>query len=151
MKRLRLLTLIIVALVALVGAGAYAKRKQDSFTYTPKAHHVIYAEWKQGKLSSIRIRDVEADGRWVEWAVNKESGRTRISDHSKEELSQSGFRSASFFRSRPNLLREQTILGYSCFTLNVDGAQMTYSPEFGETPLRLESKSGTVIEALKIY
>ena len=62
-----------------------------------------------------------------------------------------GYKSASYFRSRPNFLREETILSYQCFTLDVNGAEATFSPEFGMTPLRFESKGGTLIEALKVY
>lgn len=154
MNKLRVLTGIILVLATVLAAGAYTKKKHDNEVYKPKAHTVIYGEWKTNKegqkeLYGLRERKVEADGTWAEWTVNRQSGRSGPGERSSVAIS---YQSARFFRSRQNLVREETMVGLPCFTLDVgEGAEMTYSPEYGMTPLKLTTKGGTILEALKIY
>src|SRR5688572_10264888 len=162
MRKLRLLTLIVLLAAAVIATAAYAKKRNDDFVFQPKEHHVIYAEWTTDKdgnktLRAIRIRDVDASGAWKEWSANRQFERTTISDHSDPSKpgnfvpSAEGYKSAAFFRSLPHLVREESILGYPSFTLDMGGAQTTVSPQFGMTPLKFVTDGGTVLEALKIY
>lgn len=159
MRKLRLLTLITLLAAVVIGTAAYAKKKQDNAVFAPKAHHVIYASWRVDKdgvktLEGVRVRDVEESGAWKEWSANYRMDHTTLADYSapgKFAEAAKSHKSVAFFRSLPHFLREETILGYQCFTLDMNGAEMTYSPEFGATPLKFVSKGGTVIEALKIY
>jgi hypothetical protein len=162
MRKLRLLTLSILLVAAVIATAAYTKKKNDDYVFPPKEHHVIYAEWTTEKdgtktLRAIRVRDVDVSGAWKEWSANRKFERTTLSDHSDQSkpgnfiASSDGYRSAAFFRSLPHLVREETILGYPCFTLDLNGAQTSFSPEFGMTPLKFVSDGGTVLEALKIY
>jgi hypothetical protein len=170
MKRLRLLTLILIAVSVLIGSGAYYKRKQDSFIYSAKAHHVIYAVWRVEKDGSktfqgVRFREVLESGLWTEWSASKQSGQINLRDYtdpnSKTRLAKGSeyYYSVAQFRSFPNLLREETVAGIQCFTLDMSGrklgesgdpTEMSFCPEYGPTPLKLRT-SGGLIEALKVY
>lgn len=162
MRKLRLLTLIMLLAATVIATAAYAKKKNDDFIFPPKEHHVIYAEWTTDKdgtktLRAIRVRDVDASGAWKEWSANRKFDRTTLSDHSDPTKagnfvpSSEGYKSAAFYRSLPHLVREENILGYPCFTLDMNGAQTSFSPQFGMTPLKFVTDGGTVLEALKIY
>jgi hypothetical protein len=157
MNKLRLLTLIILVLGAVIGTAAYAKRKQDDFTYSHRPHHVIYAMWRvdgngNKTLGGFRVRDVDGSGAYTEWSVNKELGKTYTRPTETQPVSADRLnKPVSWYRSRPNLLREEWMLGYQCFTLNMgEGNEATFSPELGVTPLRFTAP-GVVGEALKVY
>jgi len=143
-----------------IATAAYAKKKQDDFTFPPKAHHVIYALWHMEKdgtktFVAVRVRDVQESGAWREWAAGKgPDGKDRASTHEEPANSKypgtNLYKSLAWFRSRPNFLREEMILGYRCFTLDTGESEQTFSQELGLTPLKYVS-GDTVIEALKIY
>jgi hypothetical protein len=157
-KKLRLLTLIILVVAGVVaGVAAYSQKRQHNYAYPPKAHHVIYAMWlvdKSGNktLGGFRVRDVDESGAYTEWSVNKELGKTYTRPIETRPVSADRLsKPVSWYRSRPNLLREELMLGYQCFTLNMgEGNEATFSPELGITPLRFTGP-GVVGEALKVY
>ncbi len=72
MKRFRVLTAGLLLSSTVFFTVAYATQKQANEVPAPRAHHVIYAEWKVAPdgirtLDNLRVRDVSATGAWSEW------------------------------------------------------------------------------------
>jgi hypothetical protein len=162
MKRLRYLTLAMLASAVLISTGVHAKRSQNNLTYAPKAHHVIYAVWAKDQSGAIalhgfRVRDVQASGDWTERSVNLETGKTGFLDPAKTEYPNimkgpQWYKSAAWYRSSPRFLREETIAGVHCFTMSSynGGGEMSMSLEYGATPFKA-TIDGVGVEALKVY
>lgn len=167
MKSLRLLTVVILLISGVLLVAAHAKKRQDSDVPTPRAHHVIYADWAVAKdgsrtLNNLRVRDVKTTGAWMEWTASLEfdtvhkNDRTDPTKTGNYKTEGQGYRSAAFWRSHAQFVSEETILGYPCFRLRSarsddDWVEMSLTPALGSTPLRFQSSGGMLLEALKVY
>ena len=170
MKILRLLTIGLLLTSICVFSVTYAKKKQDNVVPTPRAHHVIYADWNIARdgartLDNIRVRDVDATGAWTEWTASRTLDRVGTSDHTDPTKpgnfvpAEKGYRSPASYRAHPEFVREETISGYHCFTLRKARSsdswiEVSYTPELGATPLKFithSSKGDGVVEAIKVY
>lgn len=170
MRKTKIL-IVILLLLATTGVARVIKQRQDDVVPRRCAHNVIYAEWRINNsvktLYNLRVREVAESGEWKEWTINHKLERISLREHTanstspgdawlrklQADTSQDNFmRSLAFLRSRPNLLREDTMLGLQCFTFDMgSGATTTFSYDLGlTTPLRHVTPS-TEVEAIKIY